>query len=364
MSSYITLSKGTNIVLRARKIKSGYSLLLDIHHDGRRVHEYLKMIVSSVNRKEMTNHDKDLLKQAELIKSKRILEINSEGYQIQTRKGTVLLTDFLQEFYEMKAKEQSRSLQKYDALIKHCRIYFPASTTLQSIKGMDMEGFRDYLLTKIKPNTAAPYFSMLGGILRKAYQDDLISINPMDKVRRKIKRNETERTFLILEEIEKLEGASCHERVKNAFLFCCFTGLRFSDVSKLNWEQIKKEGEQHFLYFTQLKTNKIERMPIAKQALKYLPKRKLRNDRVFDLPSLRTTLDHLKSWSEKAKLDKHVTFHTARHSFATLALTYGIDIKTVSSLLGHREVKTTEIYAKIIDKKKEAAVAMLPEIGE
>jgi integrase len=186
----------------------------------------------------------------------------------------------------------------------------------------------------------------------------------MDKADKSIKRNESTRVFLIIDEIQLLEKTYCREDVKNAFLFCCFAGLRYSDVSVLKWEQIRKEGKLSYLYYKQIKTGNIERIPLAKQALTYLStKRGADNDLVFPLPSKRTVNYSLNAWSKRANLGKHISFHTSRHTFATLALTYGIDIKTVSSLLGHREVKTTEIYAKIIDKKKEAAVAMLPEIG-
>jgi integrase len=137
--------------------------------------------------------------------------------------------------------------------------------------------------------------------------------------------------------------------------------LRFSDVQALTWDKLHIESKKHFLYYTQLKTAKPERLPISESALKYLPPVRT-SGTVFDLPNKKLTNKVLKTWMEEEGINKKVTFHVARHTFATLALNIGIDLKVVSKLLGHSEVRTTEIYAKIIDKTKEDAVQKLPKI--
>jgi integrase len=200
-------------------------------------------------------------------------------------------------------------------------------------------------------------------VLKNALWDEIIDSNPMDRVDTRISRSQSTRIFLVLDEIKKLDKSKkCPKPVvKDAFLFCCFTGLRFSDVQALTWDKLHIESKKHFLYYTQLKTAKPERLPISESALKYLPPVRT-SGTVFDLPNKKLTNKVLKTWMEEEGINKKVTFHVARHTFATLALNIGIDLKVVSKLLGHSEVRTTEIYAKIIDKTKEDAVQKLPKI--
>ena len=116
--------------------------------------------------------------------------------------------------------------------------------------------------------------------------------------------------------------------------------------------------------FTQQKTKGLEHLPISEQAIKIIGDRKLDDELVFN--NLIYSAYHnkiLHRWIEKAGIEKHITFHCARHTFATLQLTINTDIYTVSKLLGHRYLKTTEIYAKVIDKKKISAVANMPDFN-
>jgi len=361
--TYFTLSKSSNIILRARKVKSGYSLFLDIHYQGTREHRYLNIIVSSIVKSEMTAMDKQKMKVAENRKSAVAIELNNATYEGLSGRSRIMLYDYLDvQLKEKKAIGDSGG--KYRSAIKRMKQYFPANTRLSGLNKQNIEGYKEYLISNLAPGTATLYLSMLGTYLRRAYRDGFITHNPFDMVDKSIPRAEkAPRTFLLLDELKLLEHAYCHPRVKNAFLFCCYTGLRFSDVKALTWVQIQPEAERVYLYYRQQKTNKTERMPLAKQAIKYLPKRRKDTDKVFDLPTHSTMRYHLAAWEKAAGLKKHISFHSSRHTFATLALTVGVDLKTVSTLLGHSEIRTTEIYAKIIDKKKEDAVDMLPGTG-
>ncbi|MEM4260572.1 MAG: tyrosine-type recombinase/integrase [Candidatus Woesearchaeota archaeon] len=111
-----------------------------------------------------------------------------------------------------------------------------------------------------------------------------------------------------------------------------------------------------------MKTSTEELIPLSEQAVKYLGKRTKSKGRVFSLPNNNNTNNNLVKLSANAGLNKNLSFHMARHTFATLSLTYGADIYTVSKLLGHTDIKHTQIYARVIDKKKEEAVDMLPRI--
>jgi len=148
--------------------------------------------------------------------------------------------------------------------------------------------------------------------------------------------------------------------LKNGFLFGCWTGLRLSDIEKLKWSEI----QDNYLVFRQKKTKGVERMKLHKNALNILENQKLISDQsnVFQMPQRATGQRILRDWIRSSGIKKNVTFHSARHTYATLLLTFGVDIYTVSKLLGHKDIKTTQVYAKLIDLKKDEAVDRLPEI--
>jgi integrase len=133
--------------------------------------------------------------------------------------------------------------------------------------------------------------------------------------------------------------------------------LRFSDIQKLVWSEVQySELEGYYLRFTQQKTKGVEVLPISEQAFKLLGERKEQNVKVFEGLIYSAYMNvQLKQWLLKAGITKDITFHCFRHTFATLQLLHGTDIYTVSKMLGHRDLKTTQIYAKIVDEKKREA---------
>jgi integrase len=194
----------------------------------------------------------------------------------------------------------------------------------------------------------------------------LLPGNPASAI--SIKKKESLPVFLTLEEVQQLARTECpNATVKAAFLFSCFSGLRYSDVSRLKWENAKSDHIQ----FSQAKTGGEELLPLSKQASDILAKQKNRerSDRVtreveegliFALPRQSTVDKELKRWAKLAGIKKTVSFHKARHTFATLSLTSDIDIYTVSKLLGHKNLQTTQVYARVVDERKKNAVSKLP----
>ena len=198
------------------------------------------------------------------------------------------------------------------------------------------------------------YYRLLNVTLNKAVKKGLILSNPCGSLDTDEKPHKPTslRTYLTLEELKRLIRTDCVcPEVKKAFLFCCFCGLRISDLTALRWEDMQKEGNDKFrLQIIQRKTKEAIYLPLSEEAIKYLPAKENDNDRVgliFHLPSLTIICQVLKGWALAAGIkNKKVTFHVSRHTFATLSLALGIDLYTVCKLLGHKNIISTQVYAK------------------
>lgn len=143
----------------------------------------------------------------------------------------------------------------------------------------------------------------------------------------------------------------------------CLTGIRKNDIEKMTWKEVREEGGHVRIIFQQQKTKGQEYLDITAKAVPYLGERGADDDKVFQgFYYSSYLLMELKRWAVRAGITKDITFHTGRHTFAVLMMTLGAEIYTVQKLLGHRELHTTQIYAKIIDKKKQEAVDMIPDL--
>jgi integrase len=226
--------------------------------------------------------------------------------------------------------------------------------------------FREHLLTTksnksskvtLSQNSALSYFNKFKAALKQAYKDGYLQADLNAKIKT-IKQEETQRNFLTIKELNSLAKTECNNPLlKRAALFSALTGLRFSDIKKLVWGELEYiEGNGHFIKFKQQKTKGVEMMPISEQAFSLLGERKEPANKVFEgLTYSAYSNKHLYQWIGAAGISKDITFHCFRHTFATLQLSQGTDIYTVSKMLGHRELKTTQVYAKIIDKTKRDA---------
>lgn len=212
----------------------------------------------------------------------------------------------------------------------------------------------------ISVNTSATYFSIFKAILKQAFIDGYFSSDLSGKIKG-IPNRESRREYLTEEELNILVKTPCdNEVLKRVSIFSALTGLRHSDIQKLKWKEIVVDGEKIELHFTQKKTKGVEYKPISKQALELCGERRGLDDLVFDnLPNPSWISRPLKKWIEKAGIHRNITFHCFRHTYATLQLANGTDIYTVSKMLGHTNVNTTQIYAKVIDEKKIKAAEVI-----
>ncbi len=227
------------------------------------------------------------------------------------------------------------------------------------------EDFKSFLLTAqrggnkegtLSQNTASTYFSVFKAALKQAFIDGYFATDISAKIK-SIPSQETRREYLTIEELNILVETPCENDIlKRAALFSALTGLRHSDIQKLKWNEISFESNQPRINFTQKKTKGVEYMPISLQALEICGEPKSADDLVFENLTNPSWINRpLKNWVAKAGIQKNITFHCFRHTFATLQLSSGTDIYTVSKMLGHTNVKTTQVYAKVIDEKKNKA---------
>jgi integrase len=347
-----------SIILRKKKLKNGeQSLYLDYYVDGKRKYEFLNLRLSK-----NSNLNKETLLLAESIKAKRLLELNSDSYGfINSQKKKMSFITFFED--EVKSRPPDRT--SWDCTLKKIKKYSNEKLSFSEINEEWLRGFQEYLIKEVSMITAFHYYSNLKCALNKAVKQNYISANPCNKINN-IKKPDTKREYLELHEIQKLANTRCsNSETKRAFLFACFTGLRYSDVCNLKWESIKKD----VIEYRQKKTKSNEYLPLSKTALnllynsesaiQVLPQPQMK---IFNMPTKLTSWEAIKKWVKKAEINKRVSFHTSRHSFATISLTVGIDLYTVSKLLGHKNLTTTQIYGKIIDERKKEAIDKLPTL--
>ena len=221
---------------------------------------------------------------------------------------------------------------------------------------------------RISPNTQVQIMRTFSVVLSKAVDAGILEVNPYFQIdkKKKIHREKTRINFLTVEEVQRLIDTPCKwEVMKRAFLFSCSTGLRYSDVSRLTWGDIQNdEVLGKVMKIRVQKTSREEIFPVPTPALHVLPERNGAPDNgvIFPLKYNHLLGEHLQKWVDDAGINKKIRFHSSRHTMATISLHLGAPIETVSKLLGHTEIRTTEIYAEVLDESKKKAVALQDNI--
>ena len=368
------------IKLRVKHLANGNkSIYLDMYMNGKRKYEFLKLYIIPEYKKSDRVRNSETLKLANSIKAQRIIELQNQSHGFKINKTShIKLTDYIQSVAEKKSENEVRKTVLH-AVVYHLRRYNPNDIQLSRIDKDYILGFLDYLKTAkqthtkkeklLHVNTQVYYYKMLRYCLNYAVSEELISANPMNKIKNEEKphKHRTEREYLTIDELRKLAQTPFYNGLlKKAFLFSCFCGLRHSDIIALTWGDIEMDDDGNSrLYIIQKKTKEAISLPLSQEAIKQLPKREdaKEDDIIFKkLITLGRTNEILPKWAEQAGIKKHITFHTARHTHATMLLTLGVDLYTVSKLLGHTNIQTTQIYAKLVDESKKKAIDLIPNI--
>ena len=319
--------------------------------------------------------NENTLKLAEQIKAKREKQLNGnealtelekrmlEKDKKETERGE---RNFVEYFKSLTDKRKASNHDNWVSAYNYLETFTKGNLKFADLNEKFCTEFKGFLLTTksnrsnkatLAQNSAVSYFNKLKATLKQAYKDGYLPSDLNGKVGT-IKQAETQRNFLTIEELNSLVKTECNNPLlKRAALFSALTGLRFSDIKNLVWGELEYiEGNGYFIQFKQQKTKGVEMMPISEQAYSLLGERKEPTDNVFEgLTYSAYENKHLYQWIGAAGITKDITFHCFRHTFATLQLSKGTDIYTVSKMLGHRELKTTQIYAKIIDQTKRTA---------
>lgn len=371
------------IKIREKKLRNGnISLYLDIYRNGKREYEFLKLYLVPEKTKQDKEQNKRTMLLANSIKAKRMVDLQNGEFGFKSAyKEETLFYPYYRNMCEKRLGKESRgNWGNWRSCLKHLEKYEPnQNITFAEITPKWVQGFRDYLENdavawgndyrkRIKDhplsrNSKLSYFNKLRACLTQAYEDRIIQYNPIRGIEN-FKEEEGTRMYLTIDEVKKLAHTECeYPNIKRAFLFSCLTGLRRSDVLRLTWSEIKKQGDFTRIIFRQKKTGGQEYLDITPQATELLGERGKPDEQIFtDIHSPTCTNETIKRWVLRAGIDKNITFHCARHTFAVMMLDIGTDIYTVSKLLGHRELNTTQIYAKVLDKNKQRAVANIPDV--
>lgn len=312
--------------------------------------------------------NKETLQLAEQIRQKRENYLNKPeiytGYEKeQLRFKELGQQNFVAYFKSLADKRKASNYDNWVSAFKYLETFTGGNLKFADLNEKFCNEFKVYLLTTksnknnkvtLSQNSAVSYFNKVKATLKQAYNDGYLP-NDLNSKIKPIKEQETQREFLTIEEVNRLLKTDCkNPLLKTATIFSALTGLRHSDIKKLIWGELEYiEGNGYFIKFQQEKTKSFEMHPISNQAFSLLGERKEPKDKVFEgLIYSDHENEKLKEWIRDAGITKKITFHNFRHTYATLQLSSGTDIFTISKMLGHKNLKTTQIYAKVINQAK------------
>lgn len=374
-----TSAKNTKepVRLREKELANGVrSLYLDIYVNGKRSYEFLKLYLIPETNPQAKVQNENTMRAANTIKLNRILEItnNKAGLKNTSIRAKILLKDWMETFRQAQEQKGVKD-QKLIHNTVHALTAYNINVAMRDVNRDYIIGLTNFLRNdyrsprgkKLKDYSVINYLGCLRNALNMAVREDVIADNPIMKLsaQDKVKAPESQREYLTVEEVQQLEATdSPYPHIKQAFLFACYTGLRCSDVRSITWGKIVKDGEKYRLHTVMFKTKRPFYIPLSKKAMQWMPERgdKTDDDLIFEnIPVQVNTKLYLQPWLDKAGITKPITFHCSRHTFGTMMLTLGADIYTTSKLMGHTKVEVTQIYAKIINKKKDDAVSLIDQ---
>ena len=381
------LFEASNPRLLRKPVKQGkeYSLYLEYqmgynHDTGTSIRKketlslYVMASPRTVGERQKVKETIELAKKIRFEREQEFLE-NKEGYRLKKDKTQNFL-DFYQAYIENYDKKDLRMVRiAYNRFVDFLKVYHPLMAEYikpDTITHDMMLKFADYLQTRSVGEGAKSILQRFKKVVRFCVSQGLMAKDPCEGVKCIVDDQVLKKDVLSQEEIQRLIDTHYpreKENVRNAFIFCLYTGMRFCDVKDLRYGSI--DYANRLLSFEQDKTKGHSArswvsIPLNDGLLTLVGKPedsgKGKEDLIFDLPTYESCCKSVRRWVKRAGIDKHISWHCARHSFAVNILNNGANIKTVASLLGHSGLKHTEKYTRAVDKLKEDAINSLPEL--
>jgi site-specific recombinase XerD len=313
----------------------------------------------------------EVMRLAEVLRSKREVQLVGElNGVLKSPESRKTLYDYTESYSTMRGHEKQMYkilpyLEKFDG-----RKILIGEVTSRWFENFQTNMEKD---SGLGPASQEKYCSVLRQVLKKAVRDNILTRDPSEGIRH-IKVPETPRTYLTFDEVKKLieteyiqpqAEPELQSDIRRGFLFSCCTGLRVSDIRQIKWSNIDRDAGR--IVKQQQKTKNLVWIPLKKEAWNLINDGRdhTPDENLFPyLAESRTdTNRYIAQWAKTAGIQKHVTWHTARHTDATLLIEYGADLYTVQHLLGHSNISTTSRYAHLSDKKQRDAVDALPDFG-
>lgn len=362
-----------NVTVRNKKIANDkcslyldyYPAIIDQSTGKKTRREFLKLKIHANPKSEIEKaHNKETISFAELIRSKRLIQLRDKEYGF--KENVNLNINFIA-FYDVVIEGylnngSHNNYLSWNASKNYFVACFGNNLTTTQLGLLHIKKYRDFLLKtknlrtkkdKLAINTASSYYKKFINVLKQAYKQNLTDVN-LALHAEYIKEEETHREYLTEEELGVLWRTDIkHKIIKHMAFFSCLTGLRFVDIKNLKWEKVYNDKHQgHYIQIKEKKTSNIYNHPISETAFNILKLQNTDLGEVFTGINYSQIVRPLKQWIKDSGINKKISFHNFRHSYATLQLANGTDIYTVSKLLGHKNVSTTQIYTKVMDKNK------------
>lgn len=362
----------------------GYKMVYDEAKDKKvakkeRKRETLKLYLWQAPRtsleRQQNKETLELAKKIRFEKGQQLLE-SVEGYRLKKDRDINFL-DYFQAYIERYTKKDIRMMQialkRFKNFLKETPEYTKFATSIkpEQINKDMMIAFTEYLQSKSVGEGAKSIYQRFKKVINHAIEHDIILKSPCIGVSIKVDGQILRKDVLSLEEIQQLINTHYdneNANIRRAFIMCLYCGLRFCDIKDLTYKNVDYSNK--LLKFEQNKTkghssNSGVIIPLNDGLLSLVGKPQtddFSNELIFPLPSYESCLKSIKRWVKRAGINKDISWHCARHSFAVNILNNGANIKTVATLLGHSGLKHTEKYTRAVDKLKEDAINSLPEL--
>lgn len=344
-----------------------------IKHDRKK--EYLNLyIISNPKTPIERETNRKVLELAREIRSEKEQQLKAAktGKRLAPTKKINFL-DYYQSYLDNYTKADKRmikaSLERFKDFLKESYPIYQSNIKPEQLSKDMMAEFVEYLESKSYGEGALTFYKRFKKVIKYAVEHNVIPKNPCNGVICRVDENALKKDILSIDEMKKLLTTSYegqNPEIKRAFTFTLYTGIRHCDIINLKYSNVDYANK--LLSFEQTKTKGKSsgswvNIPLNDGLLTLIGEKPAKDNYIFKLPSQSMCLRALKTWTNKAQIDKNITWHSGRHSFAVNILNNGANIKTVASLLGHSGLKHTEKYTRAVDSLKELAINSLPTLN-